>query len=420
MRILLSAYYCDPYGVSEYYVGFRFWNLLKEKHDVHLITDSFKKPQWERYLAHKPELLKKIHFVNLGMVYKIIPRLFNIPYYIYNIKAWFLARTLMRECEFDLIHHVTASMFRFPVFLSGLNAPFVWGPIGGAVPEPSGFENLFGGDRFDRRFRKFDKYIAKYDPMIHSTMANASRILVATGHFFDMFPEQYHGKMRKFSLCGFDSLDTPVDTEAVSAEPGTPVDLLFVGRIVPYKGLQFALKAIAKVSRTMTVRLRVAGSGPYLEQCKDLALSLGIEDCVEFLGKIPQERVLKIMEASDIYLIPSLRESWGISPMEAMSRSLPVIGIDNGGLSEVLHESSSILIEPLSEEQVVSDLTSAIERLGKNPSLRKAMGEAGKKRVATRFSWEKIGTDLELMYKEAVEEFSARRSNDHCIEGSAS
>jgi glycosyltransferase involved in cell wall biosynthesis len=405
MKILLSAYYCDPEGISEYYVGFKFWELLSEKHDVHLITDLFKKPNWERFLAKDPEKLKKIHFVDLTNIYRLVPKLFNLPYYAYNVKAYFLAKRLMKEHSFDLIHHVTASMFRFPVFMSGLGLPFVWGPIGGSVPEPEGFSDLFGGDRFDRRFRKFDKWIARYDPMIHSTMNNASRILVATKHFFEMFPEKYHAKMQQFSLCGFDAPPiTPhqVKDEGPSAADG--LNILFVGRIVPYKGLQFLLEAIGRVHRRVKINLRVAGAGPYLEKCQALVAEFAMGDSVTFLGKISHEKVMDVMALSDVYVIPSLRESWGISPMEAMSMSIPVIGIDNGGLSEVLDPESSILIKPESSSQVVDALTVAIEKLASNPELRKQMGASGRERVLKKFSWEKIGQDLESIYASVLRE----------------
>ena len=149
----------------------------------------------------------------------------------------------------------------------------------------------------------------------------------------------------------------------------------------------------------------------------ELVKQLGIEKSVTFLGKVPHSEVMKSMALSDIYVIPSLRESWGISPMEAMAMSIPVIGIDNGGLSEVLDSESSILIKPQSPEQVTDELTCAIKKLAADNSLCQTMGAAGRKRVVDVFSWEKTAKDLEKIYESAVKGQMTLTKNSELLAG---
>lgn len=402
MKVLLSAYYCNPDGVSEYYVGFRFWQLLREKHDVHLLTDKVKEKNWIDFLGENSPELKKITFIDLENVYKYIPRLFNLPYYIYNMKAYFAAKALMKTEEFDLIHHVTASMFRFPVFLSHLGVPFVWGPIGGSVPEPENFGDLFSGDRLDRRFRFLDKYIANYEPLVRMTMNRAAKILIATPHFYELFPKSVHKQMQLFKLCGFDVPEgrkTPV-----SQTQEDTFKMLFVGRLVPYKGLQFLLHAISRLEAKSRFRLDILGTGPYEGECKKLTSSLGMDDIVKFRGRVSHSEVLNYMSETDAYVIPSLRESWGISPLEAMSFGKPIIGVANGGLEVVLDSQCAIKIKPENQEQLIAELAQAIARLKGSESLRQEMGQAAIKRVREQFSWQKIGEELEEVYSEVVKE----------------
>jgi len=401
MKILLSAYYADPTGVSENYVGFRFWQLLDERHEVHLLTDELKRPSWERYLAGDAERLGRIHFVSLAGLRRIVPNFLNWPCYAFNVKAWLLGRRLQAQHRFDLVHHVTASQFRFPVFLAYLGLPFVWGPIGGAVPEPPGFDALFAGDRWDRRLRRFDGLLAKWDPLLGSTLGRAARLLVATPHFFSLFPGHLHERMRQFTLCGFDSADDRPDR---SERPNGPLQLLFVGRLVPYKGLQYLIESVARLRTRRPVRLTVLGTGPFEEACRKQASDAGLDDIVDFCGKVGHDRVMAAMAACDVYVVPSLRESWGISPLEAMSMGRPVVAVANGGLDVVCDDASAVRIRPQSPEQVVADLTAALDRLAADPELRQTMGEAGRRRVREVFSWQRVADDLDRVYDEVLAE----------------
>ena len=101
----------------------------------------------------------------------------------------------------------------------------------------------------------------------------------------------------------------------------------------------------ARICRDVPARLLMVGDGPDLGEAMQRARALGVGDHVHFLGE--QDQVLPLLSVSDVFLLPSAQESFGLAALEAMACEVPVVASRVGGLPEVIaHESSGFLHEP--------------------------------------------------------------------------
>ena len=160
--------------------------------------------------------------------------------------------------------------------------------------------------------------------------------------------------------------------------------ILFVGRLVHYKGLEFLLQA----AQALDARLFLIGDGPLGARLRRQALELGIQGKVEFLGEVSQEELVAHLHACTMLVLPSVNrsESFGIVQLEAMACRKPVVSTDlPTGVPWVNQDGRTGLVVAPGD---VLALRSAIQRLLDNPDLRRQYGEEGRKRVEAEFTSE--------------------------------
>ncbi|NVM35976.1 MAG: glycosyltransferase family 4 protein [Candidatus Lokiarchaeota archaeon] len=134
--------------------------------------------------------------------------------------------------------------------------------------------------------------------------------------------------------------------------------LLFTGLMIPRKRVPILLKAITYVIKEIPdCHLILTGNGPFLKEYKNLASSLGIQNCTTFLGFVDDDELLKLYASSDIYVFPSELEGFGQVILEAMASGIPVICankppmseiIENGGLTFITNNSKDLSIKIIS------------------------------------------------------------------------
>jgi len=155
-----------------------------------------------------------------------------------------------------------------------------------------------------------------------------------------------------------------------------PIKLIFVGRLVPIKGLIYLLKALKWLkSEKLNVILTIVGEGPQKKELLLLAKKLNIEKSVEFKTQIPfGEKLFKTYKESDIFVLPSLSEGIPKSILEAMAFGLPVIATNTGGIPDIIkNKENGLLVAPAEEKEI----SMAIEQIIRNPKLRKKIIKNG-------------------------------------------
>lgn len=175
------------------------------------------------------------------------------------------------------------------------------------------------------------------------------------------------------------------------------VNILFVGRLDPRKGVLHLLQAYQQLTKKFAnLRLIIVGDGPQKEKALSFVNENKLKN-VEFLGKVSAEKVPVCYRTADIYCSPALfGESFGIVLIEAMATGVPVVAYANEGYRLVLKDKpfSDFLVEPGD----VEGLAQALEVLIKDAGLRKKLGKAGLQE-ARKYDWEKVGRQTLEFYQ---------------------
>lgn len=166
---------------------------------------------------------------------------------------------------------------------------------------------------------------------------------------------------------------------AIDAPSHLPI-VLTCARLDPQKGLCYLLEAAAHIPDALFV---LAGDGPERASLETLAHDLGISRRVRFLGY--RQDIPALLACCDLFVLPSLYEGLPLSILEAMAAGKPVVATAIGGTDEaVLHGTTGVLVPPAD----AAALAGAIQTILAHPVLARAMGTAGKQRVAQQFSVE--------------------------------
>lgn len=183
------------------------------------------------------------------------------------------------------------------------------------------------------------------------------------------------------------SLDLPQLAFVRSDRP--PNKLLSVGRLVPMKGFDLLLAALAQLrSRGVEVSCTIIGEGPERGRLEALRTTLGLESLVEFPGAMPQSEVVRHMGDSTLMVLPCIVAPNGQSDgipnvlMESMATGLPVISTRISGIPELVEDGVNGCLVPSGD---VSALAAAIEALLQDPARREVFAIAGRRKVEADF-----------------------------------
>jgi len=292
MKIILLVYLFPPKWmagteIATYYLA---EHMAQRGHEVHVITSLDKglpKESYEKgFHIHR---LKKIRF---GLFF-----------------LWVDIIRAIRKINPDIIH-AQGFFTAVPAIVTkkALNIPFVvWGQ-GADIYRPDLFIKII----YKSIYKNADSVIALTEHMKQEMLKSFKREI-------HIIPNGI--KLSRFSS-NFSSSISKEDTK----------NILFVGRLHPVKGLPFLIKAIKEVREKIPdIKLFLVGNGEDKKMLSDLTKDLGINDCVVFMGTIPHDKISAIMNQSDIFVLPSLSESFGLVLLEAMACGLPIVATNVGG-----------------------------------------------------------------------------------------
>lgn len=174
---------------------------------------------------------------------------------------------------------------------------------------------------------------------------------------------------------------------APSPLPFTPPVLLLLGRAVPDKGFDVALRALPAILRRQPhTRLVIAGAGPALPELQALSRDAGLEEHIHCLGWVEPEHVPALINTATLVLVPSRwKEAFGLVALQAASQGRPVVASRVGGLPEVVAEGETGLLVPKEDPEALAE---AVLQLLTDPDRAIRLGEAGRRRAREQFSWE--------------------------------
>ena len=390
VRILVSALSCNSSLGSEALVGYKIVEALAREHEVTLLASSpAQAPAGVRLVSCEAG---PCSFNEVGVA----------PLSRFEILQMRLARALHLKNRFDYIHRVTPSAIQLPTLARLLRIPYIVGPLIAADPPPSGFRPFLGRPVTPpKRPRYHPNRIVEgvcrrlVDKLGNSRwhLRKAARIIVGTDIALRQVPESLREKCVSITYAGVEH-ERFVPPERRSS--GLAARLLFVGRFVPYKGIELLLRALAIASKRCQVRLDFVGSGDsvYARYCAELTDSLGLNEVVRFRPNVPREELPRMYQEADIFCFPTLCDTYGIALLEAMSAGCAVIASDTGGAGEIVAPGTGVKVPLINPGQFLHQYSEAIIRLAGDEGLRAQLGEAARRHIILNHDWQKIGLQL--------------------------
>jgi glycosyltransferase involved in cell wall biosynthesis len=407
LRVLLSAYACEPERGSEPGVGWNWANQIGRLEEVWVITRANNRPAIESVLSK--ERLPNVHFIYFDLprwarFWKRGRRRIHAYYYLWQIGAYLVARKLHRQVGFDLVHHITFVNYWMPSFMALLPVPFLWGPVGGGESAPRAFWPSFSlRGKVHELVRDIVRRSGRLDPFVRLTARRAAFALTTTEETYRRVRALGCGRALVYPESGL-SKEEIHRLANCPRRHCTPFRVASIGDLLHLKAFDLGLRAFALFEHQFPAsEYWLIGEGPERKRLEALAQRLGVAPKVTFCGRKPRSEVLEKLADCDVLLHPSLHDSGGWVCLEAMAAGRPVICLNLGGPGFQVNDETGIKVPAVTPQQAVRDIAAALCQLASEPKLRWRLGEAGRRRVDEHFNWDLKGRKMAEIYRLARE-----------------
>lgn len=404
LRVLVLAPECNPESISTPQIGYAHAEALARLHAVTLVVRAVHEVPVRR--ANGPfQAIETIPLPVLDPLYAwALRRVFKHDYgrqsltaatyplqVAFELRAWRRLRSRILAREFDVVLRVLpiVSVLPSPLasFLSGGPTPFVIGPLNGGLPWPDGFPQL----EKQRRAAGYSvaklRGLYKYLPFARSTYAKSSAIIAGSSHTFAEFAAHQH---KLFFVPGENGIDPALLAGAPRAASGRGdvLQLVFVGRLIPLKACDLALRGAAPLLRSGQAHFTVVGDGPERAALGELAIALGIARAVTFTGWLTAGDTLARLQRSDVLVFPSLREFGGAVTFEALAMGAVPVVVDFGGPGDIVTPDIGYKVPLTNERQLVHSLESVLMRLASDREHLERLRRQGMTYARANLTWD--------------------------------
>jgi glycosyltransferase involved in cell wall biosynthesis len=392
LNVLASSLACSGRSGSEPLVGFRAVEGLTYRYETTLITAA----GMERPDAAACEEIS-VHFDDPN-----------------DVSAWQLlqfewrqrkvVKRLLESERFDVVHRVTPSGLKDSL-LPVPSVPLVLGPILLSEPHPPAFREIIR-PVLPRQWslraavRRVQHGVARRVFQRWSTlnqlMEQAAVILVGTRTTLKRLPADHHSRCR---LVTYSGVEHEVYRPARHKQPNRVPQLLFAGRVVPYKGVELLLRAAARARHSCRFELKIVGGGSpvYRKHCVELAAAWGLGDTVQFIAPQPRDTLVELYRAADVFCMPSV-ETYGIAILEAMSTGCAVLVSDLNGPGEIVEPGTGVKVPLESPEQFTREYSDQLVALIEDAHWRAELGGQAREHVVAHHDWPRIQAELIAIY----------------------
>jgi glycosyltransferase involved in cell wall biosynthesis len=320
-----------------------------------------------------------------GKGWTTISALSTLSYYYFEHLVWTRFNAHLRARRFDLVHRLTPLNPVTPSLLArrcrSIRMPFVVGPLNGGVPWPRGFDSA---RRREREWLSYVRNAYRVLPEHRATLRDSAALIIGSRDTWLQVPPTSRRRCVYIPENAVDPARFP-EPPARSSHPRLRV--VFLGRLVPYKGPDMLVEAAAPLIQSGRVELTIVGDGPERPALERLIRERGIEAGATLAGWVDQKQVHQRLAQADVMALPSIREFGGAVALEAMiSGAVPIV-INYGGPGELVTASTGYLLDMSSRADIVRQLRETLERISADPGQLAARRAAGFRRVRSRFTW---------------------------------
>jgi glycosyltransferase involved in cell wall biosynthesis len=396
MRLLVSALSCNPSLGSEALVGFKYAEALSQRYETIIIAAAPSQAPEGATLLTLNAGQCSFNEVSAG------------PLLRFELRQQRIARRLRHRFPFDYVHRITPSAIQEPTWAGRLGKPLIIGPIIAADAPPFAFGLLLSrpvsrpkGPRWrpSRVAGRLYRTIVTRAEREQSYLQQALRILVGSRTALQQVPEHLRENCRLVTYSG-------VEHEAFTPPPARPVTdtlrLLFVGRLIPYKGVELLLRAVEIAARRFSIELDIVGGEDpvYKDFLLKLIRELQLKSSVNFRGPVPREQLPSLYRRADVFCFPTLCDTYGIALLEAMSCGCAVLVSDVAGAGEIVNGENGLKVRLNTPDQYIREYAEKIMALAQNHELRAGLGETARKFVLREHDWGRIGAQVLAVYDE--------------------
>lgn len=258
-------------------------------------------------------------------------------------------------------------------------------PVVGVVP------HLFGTTVYHEASLPMAMYVHAWEQGIRPVYAKTPLLAISESTRDDLVERGLPFRQIAVSHCGLDhTLYSPGDPA-----PDTRL-IVYLGRLQKYKGVQFALQAMARVRhRLPDARMVIVGNGPYRAALEDQARTLGLGTAAEFRGFVPAAEKVALLRQAGVVVNPSPKEGWGLTMVESAACGTPVVASRSPGLQDSVRDGETGFLVPHGD---VAALAERMVALLTDAALRQRMAAAGLT-WAARFTWDRCASEAETVIR---------------------
>jgi glycosyltransferase involved in cell wall biosynthesis len=399
-RALLLAETCNPAWASLPVVGFKYARALAEFVNITIVTHIRNKNDFEA----NGELLDCTVFIDTEWLARPMYKMANalrggrqvawsinlmMAYPPYVAFEWQALRRFRKELNvgaFDLVHRITPMSPTLPSYMSGrVRQPFIIGPLNGNLDWPAAFAAEQKREKEGlRKLRNAYKHL----PFVRSSYRNADCVMAAFNHTIADMDAVEPGRIVSFPEVGFDpELFNDMGRRAPFSGDGQK-HFLYVGRMVPYKVPEVAIRAFLSSDTLAPHVLHMVGDGPELPRLQQIVHDAGGGDRVIFEGRKTQGEVAEFMRRSDAFVFPSIRELGAGVVVEAMASGNVCIVTDYGAPGDLVSHGRGIRVPLGTIDDLVAGYRAAMEDCLERPDAHADMARTARNYVFDAYTWE--------------------------------
>lgn len=402
LRVLLIAEAANPEWVSVPLVGWSHCEAIARATNAHLVTqvrnrDAIGRAGWiegkdftaidsERFAA---PLWKAASLLRggSGKGWTTLTAVAALSYYYFEHLVWKKFGRDIRDGRYDIVHRVTPLSPTTPSILAGkcrrAGVPFIVGPLNGGVPWPKAFD---AARRAEREWLSYVRVAYKLLPGYRATRRNASAMMIGSRATLEQVPARYRDKCVYLP-------ENAIDPERFKRprvrHAARPLRVVFIGRLVPYKGPDMLLEAATPLVHDKLLTLEFIGDGPMRDELTQAIASENLGDGVRMTGWVNHTQLQDRLVEADVLAFPSIREFGGGVALEAMALGVVPVVVDYGGPAELVTPATGVLVKLGPRARIVEDFRAVLRQFCHDPSEVTRRSEAGIERVNRLFTWDR-------------------------------
>ncbi|MFB6318217.1 glycosyltransferase family 4 protein [Saccharicrinis sp. FJH54] len=396
MKVLINAYAISPNKGSEPGMGWNWIVELSKIHNLYIITESEFKTEIESKivsLQQKDNL--NFYFIDIGlkarkMCWNQGDWRFYFHYHAWQKRALQMAKQIIQLNQIDVIHQLNMVGYREPGLLWKINGiPKIWGPVGG-----------FGGVKLSSLNSTIERHIFKQLiknvlnkfqiklPYIQKAINNYDAIVACNS-----LASKELSKYKKKRIPVIHEVGTrTIHNQIKSYKQNQTLNLIWIGRNIPTKGLNIAIKVMKKL-KDYNIRLKVIG-------VSENTISEHSEN-IEYHSWVEHKKVKEYILESHLLFFTSVFEATGTVVLEALSNGLPVICHDTCGQGDIIDNTCGIKIPLNNFTKSVKDFEDVLLNVYQNPQLINALS-IGALNKASELTWSNNSKKMKYLYEEII------------------